>query len=634
MHSIFAPNSGAHRDRAIPKQRSPTTSRRQSAFETIQRSLRRKSEVDVVLDDGDDFIRTYSTFDQIKGHVNLKFEKDTLIDDLHIFLEGQSNTYVEKIATAAPTTGRTTGRHVFLRVQQPIPQHALPADNLARADVTYTIPFHFTVPDRLLPYVCCHKVEHESVKKAHLQLPPSIGDPMLAGDGNILMDDLSPEMAKVIYSIKARVLKSPPNLAGRSVDVEEKVVRIRIVPAREDEPPMTIDEENASYVMRAEKNVRKGLFKIGKKLGRLTAEAAQPESLRLPHPAKRSTAPVTTMTTIKLRFDPATENEQPPQLANLASKLRVYTFFGATCYRMIPEIGRCDNWSSLHGTYPENVELSSRNVGSVTWIRHGPDGRKKSTVANITESSRRESVLSTTPSSSSASSDSTPDPSASYDPTLPFYTAKVLVPITLPTSTTSEEQVRRGSNVSNSKSASTMRSRKVVFLPTFHTCIISRTYALELNLSFHPVTSTGTTSQTLGAPSVRIRTPIQISQEGSNPPQHNELYDLHMADFDNFESMAEDEALARQLDRELNFTNPFISTNRPFHEEVIPEYEEVQTSLPPGFGERANSVAVPFSATQSHSLSPSQSQEQPPNYFSPFRSNLPGRSQRRVSVRS
>ncbi len=442
--------------------------------------LRRKNELDIVLDGYAEFVHSYSTYDEIKGYVNVKFEKDTSFDELAVTFEGQSCTYVEKIATTAPTTGRTTGKHTFLKVQQPIAEHLLPPDNMFEANVTYSIPFTFVVPDRLLPFICSHKVDNDDIRKEHVQLPPSLGDPSISGDGHTLMDDLAPEMSRISYSIRARVTKW--NATGRLLELADRSERIRIVPARDEVPPLPIENDQSDHVMRKEKSVKKGLFKIGK-TGRLTAETTQPKSLRLPHPRRRQIEPVASMATVNLRFDPLTPEDVPPPLDSITSKLKVYTFFGAAPYRVLPEMRKHDNWSTLHGVYPESIPLSARNLSTVSWTRHNPSERESFSSSDI---SRRPSTYST------SSTSSIPEPSCTYQPGLPFYTATVLVPIALPSTSST--------------------NRPKVFVPTFHSCIISRTYSVELNVSFR---SPGTN---VANSHVVLKTPIQICAEGGVPP--------------------------------------------------------------------------------------------------------------------
>jgi len=626
MPSLFA-SSASPRSQSLPEPPQHATNgsyvrRGSTTLEALTRGIWKKSEVEVVLDGKDEFVRTYSTFDQIKGHVQLNFAKDTLIGDLNIVFEGQSQTFIERIASASPTTGRTTGRHIFLRVQQPISSEWLPENMLAKANTTYIIPFTFVVPDRLLPYICTHQVEHDEVRKTHLRLPPSIGDPMLSGAGNVLMDDLSPEMAKICYSIKAKIGKVSPT-TGRLLDIEERIARIRIVPVREEEPPLSIDEESKSYVLRKEKNVRKGVFKLGKKLGRLTAEVTQPKSLMLPVLGSTSDFPVTTMAAVALRFDPATHQEQPPLMANLAAKLKIYTFYGAAPYKIMPELSRCETWSMVHSLYPETVTLSCRNIGSVTWTKHSPEDFKRMSSGGGDELQRRESNFSIESSTSSTSSASIPRASSAYVSSLPFYTAKVLVPVSLPHTAAPED---RNQTTTKSPVDLVRNSKRIIFTPTFHSCIVSRTYALELSLSFHPAGTSGSSSNTFTQSSLILRTPIQISQEGATvapTDTENALFDLSLSQgTDDY-----DEAMARHLDQQLNFSNPFAREGGGSRPETIPEYEEVQTTSPPRPGELQRHASIAVTPT-------AQTGEQPPEYYSPFRTPGAGAMGRRVSMRS
>ena len=373
---------------------------------------------------------------------------------------------VEKVATTTPTTGRTTGRHTFMKLLMPIDNASLPTDRIAKAGITYTIPFMFVVPDRLLPQACNHAKEHSGLQSVHLNLPPSLGDPMLASDGQSLMDDMAPEMSKIIYSIRVKVTKV--NQAGRIVGDADKAVRLRIMPVREELPPVDISEDNKDYEIRTEKDVKKGLFKVGK-IGRLTAETMQPKSLRLPPPSPKSQAPVTTMTTVNLRFDPHDPGDVPPALGSIISKLRVQTFFGASPFKNIPSKANMNIWDIQKSYYTETVELSSRCISTVSWGRH--DSTESSN-----DSTRRPSVFST------SSTNSIPEASAAYTGGR-FWTASVLVPISLP-------------------------SNKA-FPPSFHSCIVSRVYVLEFNISFSTPGSKVSTS------SIMLRVPIQISCEGN-----------------------------------------------------------------------------------------------------------------------
>ena len=390
--------------------------------------------------------------------------------------------------------------------------------------VKYEIPFNFVVPEQLLPHICTHSVQNSEVLNAHIQLPPSFGDPMLASDGQTLVDDMAPDMARISYCVRVRMIKR--SSSGRLVDIADKAIRLRIVPATEEQPPVPVPEDDKDFELRKEKDVKRGIFKLGK-IGRLTAEAIQPRTLRLPAPKTKSPSPVTTITTVNLRFDPHDANDQPPALGSIVSKLRAETFFGATPFKQIPRKSSVNVWDTSKGSYIDSVELSSRCISTVPWTRH-----EDQTSAVSTELARRPSVIST------ASASNIPEPSSTYGGAH-FWAASVLVPISLPTNK--------------------------VFTPSFNSCIVSRAYTLELNVSYH---SPGTN---VSLPSVVLKLPIQISSEG-NLEATRQM------------SAAEAEAMAeREVDRDF-FTPRDADLASPEYTER-PEYSAL--------GTRHASIAAP-----------------------------------------
>jgi len=343
---------------------------------------------------------------------------------------------------------------------------------MMEAGKIYNFPFTFVVPTHLLPRACAHNCDNHHVKEAHLLLPPSFGDSDLSGlfDGKPL-DDLAPDMARVSYCIRVRMTKRRDD--GTENVVVDASKKLRIKPAYEEQPPLDIDNDE-EYCGRQEKTIRKGLVKG--KLGHLVMEASQPKSFRLPATAPGDAIPpITTMAKVKLRFDPHDDSSQPPRLNSLSSKLKVTTFFANTPRHAFPT--KATTFPDIsQGYISDTVPLSTLCVASVDWQRHEPG----STVPRFLDSQlRRDSALST---SSACSSDhnNIPAPSSHHRKHLPFYTATVIVPLSLPTNKH--------------------------FVPTFHSCIVSRIYALSLHLS--------TQGQPLG-PSLTLRIPVQISAEGS-----------------------------------------------------------------------------------------------------------------------
>ncbi|KAL8940732.1 MAG: hypothetical protein Q9216_002650 [Gyalolechia sp. 2 TL-2023] len=439
--------------------------------------------VEISLTDGqqDAFIPSYTSLDQIRGKASLTAQTDTKIEQVYISFEGDVKTYVEKIATASPTNGRSNAFQPFLRLVQPMEEADFPDNDILQAGKTYTFPFTFAVPDKLLPQNCNHSPDNDVVHQAHLQPPPTLGDPLTAGWGKSLMDDMAPDMSIISYSIRARITN------GRRSDNKHNVIaegakKIRIVPTVAEQPPLAVQGgQEDDYKLRKEKPIKKGTFKG--RLGTLVMESAQPRSLRLPPPRAEHPCAVTTSATVNLRFDPASPDAQPPRLGTLATKLKVATFFASRPMRDIPSRSSDFHASTTQGIYVETLPLSSRCVSTAQWEKH--DGvsppRPDSALSTVAVSNPNPSVL---------------QPSASYKEGQPYHTAHLLVPITLP---------RKDDGTGSSK----------VFVPTFHSCLVSRIYVLDFYLTCQ------TPGASVTAPTMHLKVPIQISAEGSADARPN-----------------------------------------------------------------------------------------------------------------
>ncbi|KAI9734255.1 MAG: hypothetical protein M1834_002359 [Cirrosporium novae-zelandiae] len=431
-------------------------------FVSSLRSFSQKSKpvIDILLKNNrDTYVSSYTTLEKIEGEVSIMVPLDTKIDNIEITFEGVTKTWVEKAGMSAPTTNKTRAQHNFLKLKQPIGERSLPASHIAKAGQTYKFPFTFVVPEQLLPQVCSHRNAGAQIHDAHTRLPPSLGDPMLASDGTSLLDDLAPEMVRIAYMIKVKLTRNSPS---KPIVLVEAAKKIRIIPAIEEEPPLHVSDDE-EYCLRKEKDVKKGVFKG--KTGRITIEASQPKAFYLPAPGSDSSTP-NTMATVNLRFDPAEANSKPPRLATLFAKLKITTYFSTQPMHSFPTHNSTTIFDSTRGFYDASQHLSSRCIESAQWHSHTspyPDAR-------------RDSVTSTT------ASLTFPSPSLSYTGST-FYTASVLVPISLPS--------------------------KKAFVPTFHSCLVSRVYKLDLGLSYHTSSGIGSTSL------LSLKVPIQIAAMGN-----------------------------------------------------------------------------------------------------------------------
>ena len=424
-------------------------------------------EVSLSDDQRDSFVPLYTSLDEIKGEVSITASSETSFDEIYITLEGGTRTFVEKIGTTTRGNGRTEAYHNFLRLVQPMDPGSFPDNGIMEAGKTYKFPFHFVVPERLLPQSCTHPKASTFPEGGHSALPPSLGDPMVASIGKSLMDDMAPDMGSIAYAVKCRITDGR-GTSGKYRILTENSKKLRIIPAVQEAPPLDVQGGmKDDYRLRKEKKIRKGLFKG--KLGGMVIESVQPQSLRLPAIHSDPDFPVTTMATVNVRFDPADESSQPPRLNNLQTKLKVATFFASIPMQELPSKSSDFHFSSIKGIFVEALNLSSRCLANQTW-------RKHDSATGSATPDRRDSAWSTV-------SSKIPSPSSAYKGKT-FYTASIVVPVSLP----------KGNKV---------------FVPSFHSCLVSRVYALDLQLSLN------TPSTSISDPTLHVKLPIQVSSAGN-----------------------------------------------------------------------------------------------------------------------
>lgn len=361
------------------------------------------------------------------------------------------------MAASPGLTGGMSAFHQFLKLKQPIPESSYPQPRILEPGHIYEFPFVFVIPQHLLPRVCKHDIKHESVRDCHLRLPPSLGT-------LTKHDDFGPDMAKIQYQIATRITATN-EVDGSLKNLTTKMKTIRVIPAVDEEPPVNVLGPDSDYILSSEKSIKKGVFKG--KLGTLVMEAEQPKSLRLPKLYDPEDTTVSTMATVKLRFDPADTNSPPPRLGSLSSKLKCSTWYATTARQNLP-IKKDTFFDYRQGVQSTHIPLSSRCMGSIEWTFH------KETESGSEQLNRRDSGL------SHQEIPKYPSPSTRYK-NQGFYTAEIVVPVALP--------------------------KHKHFVPTFHSCLVSRTYAINLSLGIH--------SAGVGFPSVDLKIPLQVSSQGN-----------------------------------------------------------------------------------------------------------------------
>jgi hypothetical protein len=310
----------------------------------------------------------YTTMDRIEGQIEIAPTQDTPFDSINIIFEGMALTYIERLSPSASVPSKVSATHRFMVLPQPADESLLPEDRIARAGAVYKFPFHFVVPQRLLPKGCIHSRELGIPHEAHLLLPPSLSDPESIPEGVSLKDDMGPEMAKITYQI--RVMMNRRNDFGQTVVVAEKARKIRVIPASEEAPPVDFST-NKDYCLETSTTVKKNMF--SGRTGTLYAKADQPRSLHLLPPDSGSDVMPMTTALVQLKFVPSKADQQPPKLGTLATRLKSNTWFWSR-----PMTDTMPTKSQLAydrniGCYTVTMNLSSRRISNVQWLFHEPE---------------------------------------------------------------------------------------------------------------------------------------------------------------------------------------------------------------------------------------------------------------------
>ncbi|OAA37803.1 arrestin [Beauveria brongniartii RCEF 3172] len=251
--------------------------------------------------------KIYTTGDSITGAAVIRVPRDTPFDRVVIQFAGVAATRnymmpeIDQVlhhfllldmppvskATATTTTTTTTP-----------PLLLLPSDRILRAGRTYTLPFHFVVPERLPLGACSHRCEHPSVREHHLRLPPST---RAWGD----RDDASPETARVQYCVSASVLQRSVFAPSEPVSVLRGYHEVNVLPVHAEDAPLDVGrggggaDKGQEYKLTSSKVLRKSL--VSRKIGTVTVEAAQPSAVVISSDARQVSR---TRIALKLAFFP------------------------------------------------------------------------------------------------------------------------------------------------------------------------------------------------------------------------------------------------------------------------------------------------------------------------------------------
>lgn len=434
--------------------------------------------------------KAYTSSSSLSGHVVINPAKDTRFDSLQILLMGVSRTRVDGVHAPHAT------QHTFLKLTMPIPESTYPVPRVYEVGRTYAVPFNFVIPDYLTLSACSHKTVSDAVCAHHLCLPPTLG----TWD----RDDMTPDMARVEYTVRARLYREEVMEKTRTKVLDACQV-INVMPSFTEQPPLNITPADSMYSMAKTKSVRRSI--LSPKTGKVTLIAAQPGAIMLS--ADRSTA-TTTSARIDLQYEASPACQSPsnlPKITEVTSKVSAVTFFGGNSIRDFPNMGNWVRTYGAHGrgSFTYNAPLGSAAVKEdLEWtqeksLQHTTATRRDSGYcSDVAADSDHSSATAKNNSSRrwSASSSSSSSSSAKTKPSPVYHTASLQVPISIPT-------------------------HKKTFAPTFHSCVVSRVYVLWLTVSLSSCGGSSTSKTTLGVPlqiGVNPDTPLAGEDEGERPP--------------------------------------------------------------------------------------------------------------------
>lgn len=175
--------------------------------------------------------RIFRTLELICGTVEVRPTCDTSFNVVEIELLGTAKTTGRRVVAEAPFARDVTTSHRFLKLEQPDVHLFCPNDRVFRAGCVYRMPFKFAIPEHTLPTTCCHSPPSSSQVNYRLH---TTSPPSFGDQTSNEQTDFAPRGSSVRYCIVVRV-KAPAesNLASASPSPSkvETCRRVRFLPS-------------------------------------------------------------------------------------------------------------------------------------------------------------------------------------------------------------------------------------------------------------------------------------------------------------------------------------------------------------------------------------------------------------------
>ncbi|KAM0478748.1 hypothetical protein ACHAP7_005895 [Fusarium lateritium] len=398
--------------------------------------------------------KVYTTGTQIRGSVRVTVQDQTEFETIQVTFKGITSTS-QAFHYGTPFTTNT-----FVQIRMPISEELLPPGHKLEPGEIYDIYFIFEIPEHLSPDACSH--QSTVVRERHLHLPPSIG--------SWEKNDITGGSIYVDYTVCARlVLGKDGNGKDKSIDHS---VSLKVIPILPEQPPINVTSLNSQYCLSQTKTIRKNL--LGAKAGTLRVSSTQPRpiSLQMDHLQTSESELL-----ININYAPSSSRDTPPELYVKQAAIETVTSFWLGPIGYLPDHDEpMSSTSSSVAPWTTSHPLLLQGVENINWERDH-------NINPSMESERRASE--------------------------PFQVvldgAGTQIPAYKAPSATSEEfnQSEPATYKTTIIQPFRLPSEKLLFIPTFHSCMVSRTYRIRITLA---ASAHGTT--------LSLIVPLQITSEG------------------------------------------------------------------------------------------------------------------------
>jgi hypothetical protein len=406
----------------------------------------------LILDVKIDGKRAFTSLEHITGKLTIKALADTSFEKLEIKLIGTSRTYGRRVVPQAPSARTVTTAHRFLELIQPDLHFHIPESRSFKTGCTYEFPFEFAVPSRMLPSTCRHVVASPLVHTCHTSMPPSFGDHELAE-----ATDHAPRHTSVRYRVIASIQEKSET--GECFEIASASEPIRFMPKeRAVEPDVGVWEP--ARLSQAEMSTSKFWTKPSGTLG-VTSIQSTPFVLK---DFRKSVwrSELSGRVKLNLVFWPAKDEAKPPARIDLNAFLRTTTVSAVSPLTQLPSD---DPWfgPQIDSHTAPSIILSPQLLENIEWVQSLHDN-------------------------------------AQLDKDCPSYEA----PPAYATPQNMTSRLCYSAQIAVSLGATSTS----LLVPTFHSCLITRAYDLDLKISL-PGFAKG-----LG-PAMRIGIPVKIMPEAA-----------------------------------------------------------------------------------------------------------------------